>query len=566
MAQRFVKHLDAYVMSGEALSASRRASAVVLGAMLLAAATLIGLYDGRLVNPDTIQLIDAARHLLAGEGFSSSIIFYESQLQFGRVPAPLTVWPPGFSWLLLLPMKLGLSGEATAFALCAIGHLTTTWLVFVMARRFAGPWIAAVASITWLLHAIALMMVLALYAEPIFIAFMVVSYVALIEAGKESDWSVRWLLVSGAAAACSILMRYSGVLWPAAVGLWLCLAAVRGRSWQPIRAAFIFGALPALTTAALFVRNFVLTGRFSGGQFEYGGAGPVVAVARHLLWDANLVLGRALRLSPIVLVLVLGTLLVATIVAARSARASESRRAAIGLAISSIVVLVAFLVGNAIETSIVFLDYRYWLPVLPFLAILLSATAHHAVVGMRARPALSNAIWPATIVASCAILAVSVLAELPNRWPIRTAHPTVAVVEQGLAQRMPDGRTVGETLAASADAGKLLLSDLEHRLAAQTGRAVVGLIDARYTARVWTTDEVQRLVQQLGIEQIVFFPPGFEPKHRANVNRPFWNELLTGQVPPWLKLRYVSDRVAVYDVVESKPRQHDGDARNTATT
>lgn len=557
MAQRFVRYSGAYVLSSETLSASRVASAAVLGAMLLAAAMLVGLYDPRFVNPDTIQLIDAARHLLAGDGFSNSIIYYESQLLFSQVPAPLTVWPPGFSWLLLLPMKLGLSGEASAFVLCAIGHLATTWLVFVAARRLAGPVIAAVAAITWLLHATALMMVLALYAEPIFIAFMVASYVALVEAGKEPVWSVRWLLVAGAAAACSILMRYSGVLWPVAVGLWLCLAALRGRSWQPIRAAFIFGAPPALTTAALFMRNFVLTGQFSGGQFEYGGAGPIAMVARRLLWDSNMVFGKALRLSTFVFVLVVGTLLVATIVAARDARASESRRTAIGLAISSVVVLVAFLVGNALESSIVFLDYRYWLPALPFLAILLSSIAHDAAVAMRARPALRNAIGSTAVLASCAILAVSVLAELPNRWPIRTAHPTVAIVEQGLAQRMPDGRTVGETLAAPADAGKLVLSDLEHRLAAQTGRAVVGLIDAHYTARVWTTDEVQRLVQQLGIEEVVFFPQGFAPKNPENVNRPFWKELRAGEVPAWLKPRYLSERVAIYDVVGSKPGRTD---------
>jgi hypothetical protein len=220
-------------------------------------------------------------------------------------------------------------------------------------------------------------------------------------------------------------------------------------------------------------------------------------------------------------------------------------------------VLVAFLVGNAIQSSIVFLEYRYWLPGLPFLAIVVSPIAHDAVVAMRARPVLSQAIWQAAVVASCAFLAVSVLVELPRRWPIRTAHPTVAIVEQGLAQRMPDGRTVGEMLAADAD--KLLLSDLEHRLSAQTGRAVVGLIDAHYTARVWTTDEVKRLVQQLGIEEVVFFPAGFEPKHRENVNRPFWKELLTDHVPPWLKPRYVSERVAVYDVV------HD-DKSHTETT
>lgn len=522
--------------------------------MLLTAAMLAALYDQRLINPDTIQLLDAARHILAADGYSSSILYYESQLQFGRVPAPLTVWPPGLSWLLLLPMKLGLPGEATAFVLCVIAHLAVTWLVFVVARRLAGPWIAAVASLTWLLHAIALMMVLSLYAEPLFIVFMVASYVAFIEAGKEQAWSVRWLLVAGAAGACSILMRYSGVLWPVAAGLWLLLAAVRGRSWRPVVAAFIFGALPALATAALFLRNFLLTGRFSGGQFDYGDPSPLAAVAGRLLWDSNMILGKTLRISPILFALVIGTLVVATIVTARRLQANQPRDAAVGLAISSVVVLAVFLVGNALGSSLVFLEYRYWLPAVPFLAILLSSLAHDAMVAVRARTSLTAATWPAAIVASCVIPTVSVLAAVPQRWPIRGVPPAVITVEQGLAQRLPDGRTLRDTLTAAADSGKPLLGYLEHRLASQTARAVIGLTDARYTQRLWTDDEVKLLVMRYDIEQIVFFPSAFEPKHRENANMPFWNELLVGQVPPWLKPHFASGNVALYDVVRSELR------------
>lgn len=525
---------------------------VVLGAMLLTAATLISLYDRRLVNPDTIQLIDAARHLLAGDGFASSIIFYESQLQFGRVPAPLTVWPPGLSWLVLLPMKLGSSGEAAAFVLCLVAHLATTWLVFLIARRLAGPWVAAVAAITWLLHAIAMMMVLSLYAEPIFIAFMVASYAALLRAGKEQVWSVQWLLVAGVAAGCSILMRYSGVLWPAAAGLWLLLAAVRSRSWQPIRAAFIFGVIPALTTAGLFLRNYLLTERFTGGQFEYGGPGSLVLVARRLLWDSNLILGSTLRLSPLLFALVIGTLVIATILAARRLRASEPRDAGVGLAISSIVVLCAFLVGNALGSSLVFLDYRYWLPGLPFLAIVLCPVAHDAAIAVRTRGSPGRAIWPATIVASCVMLTISVVAALPQRWPIRALPPTMATIEQALAQRMPDGRTLRQLLSAPADGSKPLLGYLEHRLAAHTSRAVIGLSDARYTNRLWTDDAVKQLVMTYGVEQLVFFPSAFEPQHALNANMRFWNELLGGRVPPWLKPRYTSDLVVLYEVVPER--------------
>ena len=532
----------------------RISAGLVLGAMVLTAAALIGLYDRNLINPDSIQLVDAARHLLAGDGFSTSIILYESQLQFGHVPAPLTVWPPGLSWLVLLPMKLGLSGEAAAFALCVIGHLATTWLIFMLAHRYAGPRIAAVAAIAWLLHSIALMMVLAMYAEPVFIAFTVASYFALIEAGRDGRWSTRWLLIAGAAAAWAILMRYSGVLWPAAAGLWLLWMSMRDRNWQPIRAAFIFGALPALTTVALFLRNLLLTGRFSGGQFEYGGPGGVIVVARHLLWDSNMILGRLLRLSPVVFALVVGTLIVAIVLAARRSRTSAPRDAAVGLAISSTLVLVAFLVGNAIQSSLVFVDYRYWLPAVPFLAVLLSVVAHEAIVAVPRHSFLPQSMWPAAVVASCALLTLSVLAALPERWPIRTAHPTVAVVEQALAQRMPDGRTVREAVT-TGDLNKPVLAHLEQRFYAQTGRAVVGLINASYTKRVWTKHEVKELVEQYGIEQVVLFPQAFQPNLAENKNQQFWNELLGGQLPPWLQPHYVSANVVLYDVIQSELRQ-----------
>ena len=122
---------------------------------------------------------------------------------------------------------------------------------------------------------------------------------------------------------------------------------------------------------------------------------------------------------------------------------------------------------------------------------------------------------------------------------------------------MPDGRTLRETLAAPESARKPLLASLEHRLSAQTGRAVVGLVDARYTKRLWTRGEVKQLVTTHGIEQVVFFPPGFEPKRPENANQQFWNELLAGGVPPWLKLRYVSERVALYDVVPAQLREHE---------
>jgi hypothetical protein len=130
----------------------------------------------------------------------------------------------------------------------------------------------------------------------------------------------------------------------------------------------------------------------------------------------------------------------------------------------------------------------------------------------------------------------------------------MAIIQEGLAEHLADGRTVREVLTDPADAAKPLLGYLEHRLAALTARRVIGLTDARYTVRMWTTDDVKKLVAARGIEEVVFFPVAFDPKHADNANQRFWAELRSGKLPPWLKPRYVSDRVALYDVVASELR------------
>jgi hypothetical protein len=119
---------------------------------------------------------------------------------------------------------------------------------------------------------------------------------------------------------------------------------------------------------------------------------------------------------------------------------------------------------------------------------------------------------------------------------------------------MPDGRTVRDAVT-SGDLKKPLLAHLEQRFYSQTGRAVVGLINATYTKRVWTKHEVKELVEQYGIEQVVLFPQAFQPDLAENKNQQFWNELLGGQLPPWLKPHYVSANVVLYDVIPSELRQ-----------
>jgi hypothetical protein len=62
-------------------------------AIVAVAFVMIASFDLGLINTDTIQLISAARHLIAGDGLSTNIVYYDVQHQFEQLPTPMTVWP-----------------------------------------------------------------------------------------------------------------------------------------------------------------------------------------------------------------------------------------------------------------------------------------------------------------------------------------------------------------------------------------------------------------------------------------------------------------------------------------
>lgn len=520
-------------------------------AAALVAVVMAWLFEPGKVNPDTIQLIDTARHLLNGDGLTSGILYYDAQLAFRRVPAPMTIWPPGFPVLLAAGMSVGVSAEWTALALSLIAHLSVAFLIYFGLRRAqATPMVAALAGFVWLVHPTALSLTISCFAEPIYTAFTLASCLALVEAVREvQHWRI-WLTAAGVSAAFAVLMRYNGVLWPAAAGLWLLLLAMNRRSWRPIGIAIAFGALPAITTLGLFWRNLVLSGQLSGGQFEYGGAAGIGEVLRRFFWGTELLFGSMLATQPLVLGLVFGILAAALFGIVRGTRPHEPRALVVGFSLASTVVLAVFLFANALRSSIVFVDYRYWMPAIPFLLIVVGVIVDSAVSRLRAVERKRAVLWPSLVAASAGALLLSIVVALAGSWPLTRPHPAAAIVDKALAERLPDGRALGAVLAAS-DAPHLLLSNEERRLGFATRAAVVGLPIARYTQSVWDDDTVASLVREFGISHVLFFPATYEDGFRI----PFYRELREGRAPPWLAVRFQGDQAVLYDVVREKLAQ-----------
>jgi len=271
-------------------------------------------------------------------------------------------------------------------------------------------------------------------------------------------------------------------------------------------------------------------------------------VLRRFYWGSDLLFGSTLTSQPLVLGAVFAVLALAIALLALTLRSSEPRGLLVGLSLTKTAFLAVFLFINAVSSSVVFVDYRYWMPAMPFMLMVIGLVADSAVSKLRAAPATRAKLWPGAVTLSSAALAASVFIAAGKGWPFTQPHPATEVVAHSLTEKLADGRPLASVLSGAADSPRLLLSNEERRLGYVAHVAVVGLPIARYTQHVWTSDSVAGIVGRFGISQVLFFPSTYE----AEFKNPFYEALRDGRQPDWLTVRYRGERFVLYDVVPEK--------------
>ena len=98
--------------------------------------------DGPQLGNDGYQYLSVADNLLDGNGPSTSIIHFDEQQYLGTLPAPQTVFPPGYSVLVAAARWTGLS-PVIAGASVSIGAIILLVFIFVIIayRLRFGPWV-----------------------------------------------------------------------------------------------------------------------------------------------------------------------------------------------------------------------------------------------------------------------------------------------------------------------------------------------------------------------------------------------------------------------------------------
>jgi 4-amino-4-deoxy-L-arabinose transferase-like glycosyltransferase len=377
--------------------AARRRGALAFG---LAAAAVVTLTWQRAVgiSNDGVQYVEGARRLLAGDGYSTSILYFDEHYRTGTLPAPQTVWPPGTSAAIAVVAAFGGEPEAAGRLVARLAYLFLPPLVFLIGVRLTGSVVPAALCAIWQLGMTEFWMYLASPNSDLPFLAASLGAITLFPDRGGSGW--RWLAAS-LLLGVAVLFRYAGVFFLLPLGLVLVIDGIQ--TWRRTRVfpfrPFTWAAPGFVLVGALLLRNRLIAGDLRGGNtlvFHQPLGGLLVETFRSLV-DT---LGGAARsdlagggvraaaaATGAVGLVILG--LAAGRGAVRLAKAftfDDPAHRYVGVLGLMVLTYVVAILGTASRTMLTY-GQRYLLPVLPLIACLLVTLALRARTGLASDPA-----------------------------------------------------------------------------------------------------------------------------------------------------------------------------------
>lgn len=258
---------------------------------LVATVVCIGLFTAIKhpgVDNDLTQVLTVARNIAAGDGIVTDTIYYEQHHMFDKVPAPQTVFPPGQPIAVATLLRLGF-GEMTATRIvAAAGFLVLPVFLLLLCIRAGLPKATAfIVAVFWLCVVLAWYNLVNRKSDVPFIALTMLSASWL---ARDRGSRILNSSIAGVVAGFALTIRYAGLFFMLAVGIWLLLEWLRERSFK--RFATLIGfCIPAGATACMFFyRNYQLVGDIKGGN-NYAEPKSVIDIIRGIYLEHTRITG-----------------------------------------------------------------------------------------------------------------------------------------------------------------------------------------------------------------------------------------------------------------------------------
>ncbi len=526
---------------------------------IAALAIAIGLYslkNSAYLDIDAAQYLSVARNLLDGSGLTSSLVYYEEQLMQERMPAPQTVFPPGMPLVMAPWLAVGLDPGDAAHLAGVLFFCATGLVIAVVLRRLGvGSLLTLAGALIWYVQGTAWANVVIGRTETLFTLLVLLSAAVLLTARERL---LRYLL-AGAFAAAAVLVRYQGIFFILALGLWCAWMLWRetetGR-WRLMGRAAALLSLPVLTTVLLIVRNLALVGSPGGGPVDTAHHLPAhgMGVFQSAYWALIPFLGLSLdglaefrwpewAVVAGILALALWLVINRTILPAGPARSPDRHEHAALLQLLVAYLIVTFAALGFLATrSSGYMEGRFFASLVP-LAILAWVVAVHRWIE-----------WPVRrkdlLIAALCVLHAGLLAGQLDviRARLRDMQEDLRMASLKAALAEPFGGTsLDRFLARNVTVRAPLLATGGQQLWLLLQLPIVETTPAGFTHRTFDEREVNRLSRCFGIRYLMYVPGWFRPGRLENWNQPLLEAIARGEDPESMILRLRTPKVAFYE-------------------
>lgn len=217
------------------------------------------------ISPDSMRFGLVSQQILSGNGIRVPVM----RLEDNYVPVNGAV--PFLDQMPLLPILFALMGGVTpenyipAQLINLICHAATAIIIFLLMKKLCNNGIALLTGILVSFSYTLLLNTHLISSEPLFIVLISAAiYFVILSRDTDHYHFSRNLLIAGVFASAAILTRNAGIaLIP--VFFWEAFIVLKNRrpgiKYLSLIAAI---ALPVITTAAMFLRNFIISGSLRG--------------------------------------------------------------------------------------------------------------------------------------------------------------------------------------------------------------------------------------------------------------------------------------------------------------
>lgn len=502
--------------SDAGLSLGTKPAVVVLEVVAWTLVALLAALAMRAYRPmplvdDSYQYLNVAENLEHGRGVTTSLIHFDAERSNGRMPAPLTTFPPGY------PAVIAAAGDGrdletvARFVSCICYAGTAACLAWALVLTGVTAVLRQVSMFLFVSNAVALSFASSVLTEPLYMLLSTFSVAGLIwaeqaaQTGRLNRSVIARAVIAYSAAGLAYWVRYAGLFLIVALIVYALLQLVLDRS--RLRAALLLPALiPVALAAALMVRNVAIVGTWKGGN-DMTVQNPLKNVALdyaraqlHLMLGGHAVTFGIFE--GLLLAGVLGLATLALVAVLKEGSQLQWKPSAAAVLVGLCVIIYSAGIFSAGLRTVISFGTRMFLPVLPLYLLLLAMGLHWLAPRWPTRARIVSPLLRALLFAIVGYAGINARDFREPRAP--APHE---ILEDLYAQPMAGGQPLLKWVESNIGPNDVIVATDGQATGYLLHRPTISMVGPHFSPVRWECDEVKKQMQRFKSTYVILYKP-----------------------------------------------------------